>query len=146
MEQAINRATKRNVDFVGLRWLHREQMRRVYQTYNTPVVGYAYLDGVAQPAQRQSASATTGTVQPKSLIRILSAFRTVATFTLEVEAYVLPTHLRLRHRAQNTIMYLHTLCRDHPIWPALLQARKRRNDVRLHTWFPLATYLRAGLV
>jgi hypothetical protein len=43
------------------------------------------------------------------LIRILSAFRTVATATLEVEAHVLPPHLR--HRAQRTIARVHTLPR-----------------------------------
>lgn len=39
-------------------------------------------------------------VQRTALIRILSAFKTVATTTLEMEAHVLLTHFRLRHRAQ----------------------------------------------
>jgi hypothetical protein len=44
------------------------------------------------------------TVQRTALIRILSAFRTVATSTLDVEAYILPIHLRLRQRAQTTFL------------------------------------------
>ncbi|THC88350.1 hypothetical protein EYZ11_012209 [Aspergillus tanneri] len=67
-----------------------------------------------------------------SLIRTLLAFRTVATTTLEVEAHVLPTHLCLRQRAQNTIARLHTLPRDHPIWSAISRAQKRRNNTGLN--------------
>jgi hypothetical protein len=58
----------------------------------------------------------SSSVQRAALIRVLSAFRTVATATLDVEAHVLPTHLRLRYRAQNTITRLHTLPQRHPIW------------------------------
>ncbi|OQE11161.1 hypothetical protein PENFLA_c080G07693 [Penicillium flavigenum] len=77
-------------------------------------------------------------IETTSLIRILSAFRTVATTTLEVEAHVLPTRLRLRHRAQRTIASFHTLPRDHPIWSALLRAQKRRNNIGSYARFPLA--------
>ncbi|KAJ5987715.1 hypothetical protein N7481_002925 [Penicillium waksmanii] len=69
------------------------------------------------------------TVQRTALIRILSAFRTVATTTLEVEAHILPTYLRLRHRAQSTITRLHTLQQDHPIWSTLQRAQKRWNNI-----------------
>ncbi|OGE47478.1 hypothetical protein PENARI_c043G02462 [Penicillium arizonense] len=62
--------------------------------------------------------------------------------TLEVEAHVLPTHLRLRHRAQNTIAGIHTLPRDHPIWGALLRAQKRRNNIGSYARFPLAEALK----
>jgi hypothetical protein len=83
-----------------------------------------------------------GTVQRGALIRILSAFRTVATSTLEVEAYILPTHLRLRQRAQNTITRLHTLPRDHPMWTALSRAQKRRDNIGSYSRFPLAEALK----
>jgi hypothetical protein len=73
-----------------------------------------------------------------ALVRILSAFRTVATATLEVEAHILPTHLRLRHRAQRTIANLHTLPREHPIWNTLSRAQKRRNNIGSYARFPLA--------
>lgn len=82
------------------------------------------------------------TVQRAPLIRILSKFRTVATTMLEVEAYILPTQLRLRHRAQRTIARLHTLPRDHPIWSALSRAQKRRNNVGSYARFPLAEALK----
>merc|ERR1711939_44181 len=37
-------------------------------------------------------------VQRVALLRIISAFRSVATQTLEVECHILPTHLRLKRR------------------------------------------------
>lgn len=67
--------------------------------------------------------------------RILPAFRTVATTTLEVEADSLLTHLRLYHRAQNTIVTLHTLPRDHPIMSVLSRAQTRRNNVGSYACF-----------
>jgi len=82
------------------------------------------------------------TVQRAPLIRILSAFKTVATTTLEVEAHILSTNLRLRHRAQQTITRLHTLPRRHPIWSALLRAQKRRNNIGNYARFPLAEALK----
>lgn len=81
-------------------------------------------------------------MQRTSLICILSAFRTVATSTLEVEANVPPTPLRLCHRVQNTLTRLHTLPRDHPIWSALARAQKRRNNVGSYARFPLAEALK----
>ena len=60
----------------------------------------------------------------------------------KLEAHVLPTHLRLRHRAQNTIASLHTLPRDHPIWDALRRAQKRRNNIGSNARFPLAEALK----
>ena len=94
-------------------------MRQLYQACVTPVVDYASTVW-HDPLRDKTHLRHLNTVQRTALIRILSAFRTVATTTLEVEAHVLPTHLRLRHRAQNTIASLHTLPRDHPIWSALL--------------------------
>ena len=66
----------------------------------------------------------------------------MATTTLEVEAHVLLTHLRLRHRAQNTITSLHTLPRDYPIWDTLRRAQKRRNNIGSYARFPLAEALK----
>lgn len=81
-------------------------------------------------------------VQRIPLIRTLSAFRTVTTVTLEMEAHVLPTHLRLRYQVQRTIARLYTLPRNHLIWTALLQAQKRRNNIGLYTRFLLAEALK----
>ncbi|KAK9846241.1 hypothetical protein MYU51_001967 [Penicillium brevicompactum] len=117
VQQAIKRATKVSIALGGLRHLRPEQMRQLYQACVTPVIDYAstvWHDSLRDKTHLRHLN----TVQRTALIRILSAFRTVATTTLEVEAHVLSTHLRLRQRAQNTITSLHTLPRDHPICEA----------------------------
>ena len=141
VQQAIKRATKVTIALGGLRHLRPEQMRQLYQTCVTPVVDYAPTVW-HDPLRDKTHLRHLNTVQRTSLIRILSAFRTVATPSLEVEAHILPTHLRLRHRAQNTIARLHTLPRDHPIWSTLLRAQKRRNNVGSYARFPLAEALK----
>jgi ribonuclease HI len=78
------------------------------------------------------------TIQRSALIRILSAFRTISTATMEVETYILPTHLRLKQKAQNVIVKLCTLPRSHPIHDVLARARRRRDNVGTRCRFPLA--------
>jgi ribonuclease HI len=141
VQQAIKRATKVAVALAGLRHLRPEQMRQIYQACITPVADYASTVW-HDPLRDKTHLRHLTTVQRASLIRILSAFRTVATTTLEVEAHVLPTNLRLRHRAQHTITRLHTLPRNHPIWSALLRAQKRRNNIGNYARFPLAEALK----
>jgi ribonuclease HI len=141
VQQAIKRATKVTIALSGLRHLRPEEMRQIYQACVTPVVDYASTVW-HNPLRDKTHLRHLNTVQRTALIRILSAFRTVATTTLEVEAYVLPTHLRLRQRAQNTIARLHTLPRSHPIWSALSRAQKRRNNVPSYARFPLAEALK----
>ncbi|KAI2734250.1 hypothetical protein DTO013E5_10079 [Penicillium roqueforti] len=141
VQQAIKRATKVSVALGGLRHLRPEQMRQLYQACVTPVIDYASTVW-HDPLRDKTHLRHLNTVQRTALIRILSAFRTVATTTLEVEAHVLPTHLRLRQRAQNTITSLHTLPRDHPIWDALRRAQKRRNNIGSYARFPLAEALK----
>lgn len=141
VQQAIKRATKTNIALCGLRHLRPEQMRQLYQACVTPVMNYASTVW-HDPLRDKTHLRHLTTVQRTALIRILSAFRTVATATLEVEAQILPTHLRLRHRAQRTITRLHTLPRDHPIWTTLLRAQKRRNNVGSYARFPLAEALK----
>lgn len=125
----------------GLRYLRPEQMRQLYQACITPVVDYASTVW-HDPLRDKTHLRHLNTVQRTSLVRIISAFRTVATTALEVEAQVLPTDLRLRPRAQNTITRLHTLPRNHPIWSTLLRAQKRRNNVGSYSRFPLAEALK----
>lgn len=55
---------------------------------------------------------------------------------------ILPTQLRLHHRAQRTIARIHTLPRDHPVWTTLLRAQKRRNNIGTSARFPLAEALK----
>lgn len=57
---------------------------------------------------------------------------------MEVETYTLPTHLRLKQRAQNVIVNLCTLPRDHPIQDVVSRARRRRDNVGSQPRFPLA--------
>ncbi|KAJ5340123.1 reverse transcriptase [Penicillium brevicompactum] len=141
VQQAIKRATKTAIALSGLRHLRPEQMRQLYQACVAPIVDYASTVW-HDPLRDKVHIRHLNTVQRNVLIRILSAFRTVATATLEVEAYILPTHLRLRHRAQHTIARLHTLPRDHPIWSALFRAQNRRNNVGSYARFPLAEALK----
>ncbi|KAJ5837719.1 uncharacterized protein N7525_002907 [Penicillium rubens] len=116
-------------------------MRQLYEACVTPVVDYASTVW-HDPLGDKTHLRHLRTVQRTALIRILSAFRTVATSTMEVEAHILPTHLRLRHRAQSTITRLHTLPRDHPIWSTLQRAQKRRNNIGSYSRFPLAQALK----
>ncbi|CDM32442.1 hypothetical protein DTO013E5_8945 [Penicillium roqueforti] len=116
-------------------------MRQLYQSYITPVLDYTSTVW-HNPLRDKTHLRHLNTVQRTSLVRILSAFRTVATATLEVEAHILPTHLRLRHRAQRTIANLHTLPREHPIWDTLSRAQKRRNNIGSYARFPLAEALK----
>jgi ribonuclease HI len=141
IQQAIKRATKVSIAVGGLRHLRPEQMHQLYRACVTPVVDYASTVW-HDPLRDKTHLRHLNSVQRISLIRILSAFRTVATTTLEVEAHILPTHLRLRHRAQNTIARLHTLPREHPIWSALSRAQKRRNNIGSYARFPLAEALK----
>jgi hypothetical protein len=141
VQQAIKRATKTIIALCGLRHLRPKQMRQLYQACVAPVVDYASTVW-HDPLRDKTHLRHLNTVQRTLLIHILSAFRTVATATLEVEAHVLPTHLRLRHRAQRTIARLHTLPRDHPIWDTLSRAQKRRNNIGSHARFPLAEALK----
>lgn len=50
-----------------------------------------------------------GTVQRAALLRIISAFKTMVTQTLEVECHILPLHLRLKRRGQAVVTWLCTL-------------------------------------
>lgn len=141
VQQVVKRATKVNIALGGLRQLRPEQMRQLYEACVVPVTDYASTVW-HDPLRDKTHLRQLRTVQRAALIRVLSAFRTVATSTLEVEAHVLPTHLRLRHRGQNTITRLHTLPQKHPIWDTLLRAQRRRKNVRTRARFPLAETLK----
>jgi hypothetical protein len=92
VQQAVNRATKVNIALAGLRHLRPSQMRQVYQACVTPIMDYASTVW-HNPLKDKRHLRVLDTVQRSALIRILSAFRTVATATMEVETYTLPTHL-----------------------------------------------------
>lgn len=131
VQQAIKCATKTAITLNGLRHLRPEQMRQLYQACVSPTVDYASTVW-HDPLRNKTHLRHLNSVQRTVLVRVLSAFRTVATETLEVEARILLTHLRLRHRAQRTIARLHTLPR----------AQNRRNNVVSYARFPLAEAMR----
>jgi hypothetical protein len=137
VQQAIKRATKVNIAMGGLRHLRPAQMRQLYQACVTPVMDYASTVW-HNPLKDKTHLRMLGTVQRAALTRILSAFKTVATQTMEVEAHVLPTRLRLKKRAQNVITSLYTLPDSHPIHNVLMRAKRRSQNVGSSARFPLA--------
>ncbi|EED11822.1 conserved hypothetical protein [Talaromyces stipitatus ATCC 10500] len=114
VQQVLKRATRVNTALGGLRYLRPGQMRQLYQACVTPIVDYASMVWHS-PTKDKMHLRALNTVQRSALIRILSAFKSVATATMEVELFTLPTRLRLRQRAQITIVNLLTLPWDHPI-------------------------------
>jgi hypothetical protein len=78
LQQAIKRATKVTIALCGMRHLRPEQMRQLYQACVTPVVDYASTVW-HDPLRDKTHLRHLNTVQRTPLIRILSAFRTVAT-------------------------------------------------------------------
>lgn len=81
-------------------------------------------------------------MQRTALIRILSAFKTASTTALEVESHMLPTHLRLKQRAQILAARLSTLPKDHLARAAVERAKIRSRHIGLGHRFPLAEALR----
>jgi hypothetical protein len=141
VQQAVKRATRVNIALGGLRHLRPEQMRQLYQACVTPIVDYASTVW-HKPLRDKIHLRTLGTVQRTALIRILSAFRTVSTPALEAEAHILPTHLRLKQRAQIVAACLSTLPKDHPAHSVVARAATRSAHLKPGHWFPLAETLR----
>ncbi|KAJ5244732.1 hypothetical protein N7489_004828 [Penicillium chrysogenum] len=142
VQQAVKRATKVNIaledcDSFAQSKCDNTTKRASHRLSTTP-----RPSGMTHFETRSIYDTSVCTVQRAALIRVLSAFRTVATTTLDVEAHVLPTHLHLRYRAQDTITRLHTLTQKHPIWSAPHRAQKRRNNRGSFAWFPLSEPLK----
>jgi len=119
VQQAVKRATKTNIAMRGLRHLHPAQMRQLYQACVTPKLDYASTVW-HNPFKDKAHLITINSVQRTALIRILSAFRTVATQSLEVEAHIPPTRLRLNEGTERHLQPLHTYRRTpntqrHPV-------------------------------
>eukprot|EP00136_Aspergillus_niger_P005212 XP_001395701.2 reverse transcriptase [Aspergillus niger CBS 513.88] len=141
VQRAVQRASKVNIALSGLRHLRPEQMRQLYQACVLPVLDYASTVW-HKPLRDKIHLRLLETVQRTALIRILSAFRTVSTAALEVEAHMLPTHLRLKQRAQIVIARFSTLPEDHPVHDVISRARVRSTQVGNRARFPLAETLR----
>jgi hypothetical protein len=97
----------------GLRHLRPAQMRQLYQACVPPKLDYASTVW-HNPFKDKTHFITLNSVQRTALIRILSAFRTVATQSLEVEAISHQPGYDLM-RAQNVISNLFTLPEGRPI-------------------------------
>lgn len=82
VQQAIKRATEVIMALSGLRHLRPGQMRQVYQACVTLVADYVSTVW-HNPLRDKTHLCHLNTVQRTALIHILSAFRTVATTTLE---------------------------------------------------------------
>jgi hypothetical protein len=123
VQKAIQRATRAVSAMSGLRHLRPAQMRQLYQACIAPVVDYASTVW-HNPQKDVMHLRALGPVQREALVRTLSAFKTVATQTLEVEAFVPPTRLRLKQRSQNAVTNLYTLPYDHPIQSVLARTER----------------------
>ncbi|BAE66183.1 unnamed protein product [Aspergillus oryzae RIB40] len=141
IQRAVRRATKVNIALGGLRHLRPEQMRQLYQACVTPTIDYASTVW-HNPLRDKTHLRLLRTVQRTALIRILSAFRTVSTEALEVESHILPTHLRLKQRAQITAARLSTLPGNHPIHGVIVRAIARSSHIGSGQRFPLAETMR----
>ncbi|KAL3256503.1 hypothetical protein ABHI18_007559 [Aspergillus niger] len=116
-------------------------MRQIYQACVIPVLDYASTVW-HKPLRDKTHLRLLETVQRTALIRILSAFRTVSMAALEVEAHMLPIHLRLKRRAQIVIARFSTLPEDHPVHGVISRARTGSTQVGNRTRFSLAETLR----
>ncbi|KAI3040862.1 hypothetical protein CBS147352_9731 [Aspergillus niger] len=141
VQEAVKRATKVNIALSGLRHLRPELMRQLYQACVTPILDYASTVW-HNPLRDKIHLRLLETVQRTALIRILSAFRTVSTAALEVESYILPTHLRLKQRGQIVAARFSTLPDDHPVHQVIRRAKERSTYTRRGACFPLAKTLR----
>jgi len=137
VQQVVKRATKVALSMGGLRNLRPTQMTQLYQACVVPQLDYASTVW-HNPNKDKMHLRSLISVQRTALLKVLSAFRSVATQTMEVEAHVPPTHLRLKQRAQNLITRLYTLPKKYPI--QLVLERLGRRCVRKGSCaaFPLA--------
>src|ERR1700712_2277321 len=124
VQQIVKRATRTALSMGGLRHLRPLQMTQLYQACVTPKMDYASTVW-HNPGKDKMHLRSLNAVQRTAMLKILSAFRTVATEALEVESFVPPTDLRLKKRAQNVIANLYTLPQDHPIQKVLEQMKGR---------------------
>jgi ribonuclease HI len=121
----------------GLRHLRPAQIRQIFQACVLPKMDYASTVW-HNPHRDKGHLRMLATVQRAALLRIISAFRSVATQTLEAECHVLPTHLRLKQRGQDVVVQLCTFPPTHPITKVMDRAKKRVNRKGTHHKFPLA--------
>ena len=136
VQHATKKATTTALGMSGLRHLRPAQMRQIYQACVLPKLDYASTVWL-NPLRDKGLMRFLASVQRAALLRIISAFRTVATQTLEVECHVSPTRLRLKQRAQDVIARLCTLPQYHPM-AKVIERTKQRVKRKSGLKFPLA--------
>jgi ribonuclease HI len=137
VQQAVKKATTTTLGMSGLRHLRPAQMRQIYQACVLPKLDYASTVW-HNPRKDKGHLRVFGTVQRAALLRIISAFRSVATQSLEVECHILPTHLRLKQRGQDVVSRLCTLPQEHPLAKVMDRVKRRVKRQGTQHRFPLA--------
>lgn len=125
----------------GLRHLRPAQMRQIYRACVLPKLDYASAVW-HNPLRDRGHLRVLRTFQRAALLRTISAFRSVATQTLEVECHILPTHLRLKQQGQDVIARLCTLPPTHPLTEVMDRAKRRVNRQGTQHRLPLAETLK----
>lgn len=131
VQQVVKRATKVAMNTGGLKNLRPTQMTQLYQACVVPQLDYASIVW-HNPNKDKMQLRSLVSVKRTALLKVLSAFRSVASQTLEVEAHVPPTNLCPKQRAQDTISRLHTLPTEHPV--QIVLERMRRRCIRKGTY------------
>ncbi|MGH2638266.1 MAG: reverse transcriptase domain-containing protein, partial [Rhabdochlamydiaceae bacterium] len=123
---AAKKATQQVIQLGTLRGLSSQAMRQLYLSTVASKMDYAaaiwykvkdknaYLHHAFDRVQRIGARVITG------------AFKTAARATIEAEAGLAPTTIRLQQKAMRFIVNLHTLPPDHPWWD---ERRKQRLNI-----------------
>lgn len=124
VQRAIKQATVATLGMSGLRHLRPVQMRQIYQACILPKLEYVSTVW-HNPLKDKMHLRALGTVQRAALLRIVSAFKTVATQTLEVECHILPLHLRLKQRGQDMVTRLCTRPSEHPLAKVIARVKQR---------------------
>lgn len=116
-------------------------MRQVYHACVLPKLDYASTVW-DDPLRDKGHLRVLNTVQRAALLRIIAAFKSVATQTLEVECHILPTHLRLKQRGQEVIGRLCTLPPTHPLNVIMDRTKRRIHRLGTQCRFALAETLK----
>lgn len=141
VQQLVKRATTATQGMSGLRHLRPAQMRQIYQAVVLPRLDFASTVW-HDPLRDKGHLRVLNTVQRTALLRTISAFRSVATQTLEIECHILPTHLRLKQRGQDVAARLCTLPATHPLNGVMDRVKRRVHRQGTQPRFALAETMR----
>lgn len=118
VQRAVKQAAVATLGMSGLRHLRPAQMRQIYQACILSKLDYASTVW-HNPLKDKMHLRVLGTVQRAVLLRIIPAFMTVATQTLEVECHI------LKQRGQDMVTRLCTLPAEHPLTTVMDRLKQR---------------------